>query len=321
MSVEIIGTGSYAPPRVLTNDELRTVMGVDTSDEWIQKRTGIKQRHVADDETFTSTLGTEAAKQALANAGIEANEVDIVVVATCTPDMFFPSTACLIQHQIGATNAYCFDLNAVCSGFVYGLNMLRPMLEAEPGKTALLIGAEKLSALIKWEERTTSVLFGDGAGAVVLRSGGKGRGLYDTLLGADGSLSELLMVPDGACRAPHETPLVQMKGQEVFRHAVSKMTAACVELVERNGLASEDIKLVIPHQANKRIIGAIQERLELPDERMMINVDMYGNTSAASIPIALNEAVASGKLATGDNVLFVAFGGGFTWGAVLCEWA
>jgi len=318
--VEIIGTGSYAPPNVLTNDDLRTKMGVDTTDEWITTRTGIKERHVADENTFTSHLAAEAARRALTDAGLEATDIDMLVVCTCTPDMFFPSTACFVQHAIGANNAFCFDLNAVCSGFVYGLTMVRSHLAAKPGMTALLIGAEKLSSLVKWEERATSVLFGDGAGAVVLRSGGSGRGIYDVLLGSDGSLTDLLQVPLGGCRAPGERPVVQMKGTEVFKHAVTNMTSACVELVGRNNLAPEDIKLVIPHQANKRIIAAIQERLDLPDERMMINVDRYGNTSAASIPIALDEAARGDRLAPGDNVLFVAFGGGFTWGACLAEW-
>lgn len=320
MSVEFLGTGSYAPPNVLTNDDLATKMGVDTSDEWIRTRTGIRERHVADPDTYTSHLGAEAARRALASAGITAADVDLIVVATCTPDMFFPSTACFIQKQIGATKAFCFDLNAVCSGFVYGLGIVRSHLEMNPGMTALLIGAEKLSALVKWEERTTSVLFGDGSGAVVLRSGGDGRGIYDVLLGSDGKLNGLLNVPLGACRAPGERPVVQMQGQDVFKHAVTNMTGACVTLVERNDLTPDDIRLVIPHQANKRIISAIQERLKMPDERVMVNVDRYGNTSAASIPIALDEAVREGRLDRGDNVLFVAFGGGFTWGACLAEW-
>jgi len=324
-SVEIIGTGSFAPPRVVTNDDIRD-MGVETNDEWITTRTGIKQRHMADDNTATSDLGAEAAKRALADAGVAAADVDMIIVATCTPDMFFPSTACLIQHQIGATAAFAFDMNAACSGFIYGLELAKNYLMTSPEKTVLLIGAEKLSSMINWEDRTTCILFGDGAGAAVLRLGERG-GLRDSILGSDGALAGLLEIPGGGSRAP-STPeslndqehKVRMQGREVFKHAVTKMTQSSAEIVERNGLSKDDIKLVIPHQANKRIISAVQERLEVSDEQMMINVDRFGNTSAASIMIALDEAVREDRIVAGDILLFVAFGAGFTWGATLLEW-
>ena len=328
-SVEIIGTGASVPDRIVTNDDIRD-MGVDTNDEWITTRTGIKQRRIADADTATSHLGAEAARRAMADAGVTAEEIDLIVVATCTPDMFFPSTACLVQHMIGAKSAVAFDINAACSGFIYGMEIVCNHLANYPGRTALLIGAEKLSSMINWEDRSTCVLFGDGAGAVVLRAtnGNGNRGMIDCVLGADGGLADLLLIPGGGSRSP-TTPenvadsahKVKMEGREVFKHAVTTMTAASSDLVQRNGLDHDDIALVIPHQANRRIISAIQERLELPDEKMMVNVDRYGNTSAASIIIALDEAAKEGRVTPGDVLLFVAFGAGFTWGACLLEWS
>lgn len=327
MPVRIIGTGSCVPDRVLTNNDIRD-MGLDTNDEWITSRTGIKERRIADDTTATSHLGAEAARRALENAGVKAEDVDILVVATCTPDMPFPSTACYVQQQLGVPrSAMCFDLNAACTGFIYSVETVRHMLAARPGSTAVVVGAEKLSTMVNWEDRSTCVLFGDGAGATVFRSGGEGRGVIDSILGADGNLTDLLLIKGGGSLHPvtpenvdSDIHKVKMEGREVFKHAVTNMTGAAVEIIARNGLSNDDIALVIPHQANARIITAIQERLELPDEKVMVNVGKYGNTSAASIGIALDEAARDGRLSVGDMLLFVAFGAGFTWGACLIEY-
>jgi 3-oxoacyl-[acyl-carrier-protein] synthase-3 len=325
----IIGTGSYLPEKVLTNDDLSKM--VDTSDEWITTRTGIKERHIAADDQATSDLASEAARRAMTAAGVTPEEIDLIVVATVTPDMFFPSTACFVQCKIGATNAVCFDISAACSGFLYALQVARHFLNAGSRTTALVIGAEKLSSLVNWEDRNTCVLFGDGAGAVVIRAvdadtNAPGR-VLSTVMGSDGTLSDLLKVPGGGSALPI-TPenaasrpnTIHMEGRETFKHAVTRMCQASEQALEMAGLTKADIAMVIPHQANARIITAIADRLGLPEEKTFVNVDKYGNTSAATIPVALDEAHRQGRIKRGDIVLLVAFGGGFTWASSVLRW-
>jgi 3-oxoacyl-[acyl-carrier-protein] synthase III len=325
----IIGTGSYLPEKILTNDDLSKI--VETSDEWITTRTGIKERHIAAEDQATSDLASEAARRAMTSAGVTAEEIDLIVVATVTPDMFFPSTACIVQRKIGATNAVCFDISAACSGFLYALQVARHFLNAGSRTTALVIGAEKLSSLVNWEDRNTCVLFGDGAGAVVIRAvdtdtEAPGR-VLSTVMGSDGNLTDLLKVPGGGSALPI-TPenaasrpnTIHMEGRETFKHAVTRMCQASEQALEMAGLTKEDIDLVIPHQANARIISVIADRLGVPPEKTFINLDKYGNTSAATIPIALDEAQRQGRLKKGDIVLLVAFGGGFTWASSVVRW-
>lgn len=325
----IIGTGSYLPEKVLTNDDLSKI--VDTSDEWITTRTGIKERHIAADDQATSDLASEAARRAMTAAGVTPEDIDLIVVATVTPDMFFPSTACFVQRKIGATNAVCFDISAACSGFLYALQVARHFLNAGSRTTALVIGAEKLSSLVNWEDRNTCVLFGDGAGAVVIRAvdadtDAPGR-VLSTVMGSDGTLSDLLKVPGGGSALPI-TPenaasrpnTIHMEGRETFKHAVTRMCQASEQALEMAGLTKADIAMVIPHQANARIITAIADRLGLPEEKTFVNVDKYGNTSAATIPVALDEAHRQGRIKRGDIVLLVAFGGGFTWASSVLRW-
>ena len=325
----IIGTGSYLPEKVLTNDDLSKI--VDTSDEWITTRTGIKERHIAADDQATSDLAAEAARRAMTAAGVTPEDIDLIVVATVTPDLFFPATACFVQRKIGATNAVCFDISAACSGFLYALQVARHFLNAGSRTTALVIGAEKLSSLVNWEDRNTCVLFGDGAGAVVIRAvdadtDAPGR-VLSTVMGSDGTLSDLLKVPGGGSALPI-TPenaasrpnTIHMEGRETFKHAVTRMCQASEQALEMAGLTKADIAMVIPHQANARIITAIADRLGLPEEKTFVNVDKYGNTSAATIPVALDEAHRQGRIKRGDIVLLVAFGGGFTWASSVLRW-
>jgi 3-oxoacyl-[acyl-carrier-protein] synthase III len=324
----IIGTGSYMPDKVLTNDELSKT--VDTSDEWITTRTGIRERRIAAADQATSDLASEAARRAMTSAGVTPEEIDLIVVATVTPDMFFPSTACFVQKKIGATNAVCFDVSAACSGFLYALQVARHFLNAGTRTTALVIGAEKLSTLVNWEDRNTCVLFGDGAGAVVIRAEesdtAPGR-VLSTVMGSDGTLTDVLRVPGGgsACpTTPHNAAdrlnTIHMEGRETFKHAVTRMCQASEQALELAGLKKEDISMVIPHQANARIISAIADRLGLPPEKAFMNLDKYGNTSAATIPVALDEASRQGRIQRGDVVLLVAFGGGFTWASSVLRW-
>ncbi|MFZ4765836.1 MAG: beta-ketoacyl-ACP synthase III [Roseimicrobium sp.] len=324
----ILGTGSYMPARVMTNEELSKI--VDTSDEWITTRTGIKERRIAAENETTSDMATAAARRALQMAGVAPEELDLIVVATVTPDMFFPSTACFVQSKLGAVNAIGFDISAACSGFLYALQTVRHYLNAGPRTTALVIGAEKLSSLINWQDRNTCVLFGDGAGAAVVRRDDRpdapGR-VLSTVMGSDGNLASLLNVPGGAAACPitpenvHLRPnTIHMEGRETFKHAVTRMLEASQEALRLSGHRADDIKLVIPHQANLRIISAIAERLGVPEERTFINLDRYGNTSAATIPVALDEANRAGRLQRGDVLLLVAFGGGFTWASSVVEW-
>lgn len=316
------------PARILNNHDLEKI--VDTSDEWITSRTGIKERRIAAEGENTSDLAAAAARNAMTMAGITATDLDLIIVATVTPDMFFPSTACIVQKKIGAKNAVCFDISAACSGFLFALQTARHFLNGGPRKTALVIGAEKLSALINWKDRNTCVLFGDGAGAVVLRAGekdGKSHRVLSSVMGSDGNLADLLRVPGGGTAMP-VTPenvgsrpnTIHMEGRETFKHAVTRMSQACEEALAQASLTKEDVSLVIPHQANARIISAIADRLGVPHEKTFINVDKYGNTSAATIPVALDEAQRSGRIKKGDVLLLVAFGGGFTWASAVVEW-
>jgi 3-oxoacyl-[acyl-carrier-protein] synthase-3 len=326
----IIGTGSYVPERVLTNDDLSKF--VDTSDEWITTRTGIKERHIAAEGEATSDMATKAALRALEAAGMKAEEIELIIVATVTPDMFFPSTACFVQKKIGAANAVCFDVSAACSGFLYALQVARNFINTGARGTALVIGAEKLSSLINWKDRNTCVLFGDAAGAVVLKrnddtaSNAPGR-VLSTVMGSDGNLADLLKVPGGGSACPI-TPenadsrpnTIHMEGRETFKHAVTRMCQAAEQALAQAGLATTDINMVIPHQANARIITAIAERLGVPEEKTFMNLQKYGNTSAATIPVALDEAHRSGAIKSGDVLLLVAFGGGFTWASTVLRW-
>lgn len=321
----ITGTGSYLPERVLTNADLEKL--VDTSDEWIVARTGIKERRLVADGQFTSDLATEAAKRALEMAGISAEEIDLIVVGTITGDFPWPATACLVQNNLGASGAVAYDISAACSGFVYALDSALRRIEAGVSKKALVIGAEVLSRIIDWEDRNTCVLFGDGAGAVVLEGHEGDSGILSTHLHADGSYWELLYQAGFGSRYPaneagikERLPFLKMQGNEVFKVAVRSLHEVAAEALEANGLTSEDVDLFIPHQANRRILEATAKRLGLSEEQVYINVDRFGNTSGASIPIALDEANRAGRLKQGDYVLFDAFGGGFTWASALVRW-
>ncbi len=323
-AIAILGTGSFAPANVLTNEELS--QRVETSDEWIFTRTGIRERRIAGEGENTSDLAAAASRAALADAGLTAADIDLVIVATITPDLPMPATACLVQHKIGVpTNAACFDLAAACSGFVYALDTAWAMLQSGRYRHALVIGAEKLSSLVDWTDRSTCVLFGDAAGAVVL---GPSRGtgeIIGTKLYAEGAHTELLWVPGGGSACPLPGPgdpprFLLMKGREIFKIAVREMEDAARDILEQHGLSADQIDCVIPHQANLRIIDAIAQYLELPLERFYINVDRYGNTSAASIPLAIDEARRRGRIKAGSTSLLVAFGAGLTYGSALVRW-
>ena len=321
----ISGAGHYAPEKVLTNADLERM--VDTSDEWIRTRTGIRERRIAAEGECTSDMGAEAARRALANAGLAAEDVEAVYVATCTPDMVFPSTACLIQAAIGAGRAYGYDLSAACSGFMMALDAAAAAIESGRIRTALVIGAEKLSSVTDWTSRDTCVLFGDGAGAVVLTASDR-PGIRSNYLGVDGNQADILYIPAGGCKRPpsEETirqhqHFIHMAGRETFKIAVNTMLGAAQEAIRRAGLQESDIDWMIFHQANWRIIDAVAKRLgDGSADRAIMNLDRYGNTSAASIPLALSEAVADGRIQSGHKVLMVAFGGGLTWGGTVVEW-
>jgi 3-oxoacyl-[acyl-carrier-protein] synthase III len=321
----IAGVGHYAPEKVLTNADLEQM--VDTSDEWIRTRTGIRERHIAAEGELTSHMGTAAARRALESARVAPEDVDAIYVATCTPDMIFPSTACLIQAALGAKRAYGFDISSACAGFVMALDTAAAAIESGRVRTALVIGAEKLSAVTDWTSRDTCVLFGDGAGAVVLKASDK-PGILSSLLGVDGNLADFLSIPAGGCRMPASEQTVRdhehtihMAGRETFKIAVNTMLGAAQEAIARAGLAVGDIACMVPHQANWRIVDAVAKRLgDGVIDRVFLNLDRYGNTSAASIPIALSEAVAEGRINSGDKVLMVAFGGGLSWGGTVVEW-
>jgi 3-oxoacyl-[acyl-carrier-protein] synthase-3 len=331
-STVILGTGSYVPARVLTNDELART--VDTTDEWIRTRSGIRERRIAAPHESTSDLAVEAGRRALANAHVAAAHIDLLIVATMTPDMPMPAVACVIQHKLGLpTSAACFDLNAACSGFIYALDTACAMLGSGRYHHALVIGAEKLSTIVDWKDRGTCVLFGDGAGAIVLgpetgpHHSRAHRGLLGTRLGTFGDSVNLLHIPSGGSLSPASARslaanghFIKMKGGAVFKTAVRAMEEAARDILEQEGVGANQIALVIPHQANLRIIEAIAQYLELPIERFFINVDRYGNTSAASIPLALDEARHTGRIKPGDIILLVAFGAGLTYGSALVRW-
>jgi 3-oxoacyl-[acyl-carrier-protein] synthase-3 len=326
-STVILGTGAFAPERIVTNDDLAHM--VDTSDEWIRTRTGIRERRIAAPGETTSDLGTVAAQRALDDAGLKAADIDLLVVATCTPDLQMPSCACFIQQKLGIpTRAACFDVNAACTGFIYALDTACAMISSGRYRKALVIGVEKLSTVVDWQDRTTCVLFGDGAGAVVIGTTEEtNRGLLGTRLGCDGDSTDLLCIPRGKNgttpvpgAAVTRDNFIHMKGREVFKLAVRGMDEAARDILEQLGVRADQIALVIPHQANLRIIEAISEYLELPMERFYVNVDRYGNTSAASIPIALDEARRGGRIRPGDLILLVAFGAGLTYGSALIRW-
>jgi 3-oxoacyl-[acyl-carrier-protein] synthase-3 len=318
----IAGTGSYLPERVLTNEDLAKL--VDTSDEWIAARTGIRRRHIAAEGQTTSDLGYNAAVAALEAAGVDAKDLDLIVVGTTTPDLIFPSTACLIQHRLGADGCPAFDVNAACSGFVYALTVADKFIRSGAAKTALVIGAETLTRMVDWSDRTTCVLFGDGAGAVVLKADTE-TGILSTHMHADGGKKELLWNPVGVSVGfkPGEENAgvrIHMSGNDVFKHAVKALDSVVEETLEHNGLDRHDIDWLIPHQANLRIIEATAKRLDMPMERVIVTVDRHGNTSSGSVPLALDEAVRSGKVQRGQLVLLEAFGGGFTWGSALLRY-
>jgi 3-oxoacyl-[acyl-carrier-protein] synthase III len=321
----IAGTGHYAPEKVLTNADLEQL--VDTSDEWIRTRTGIRERRIAAPDEVTSQMGATAARRALGQAGVAPEDIEAIYVATCTPDMIFPSTACLIQAALGAKCAYGFDLSSACAGFLMALDTAAAAIESGRIRNALVIGTEKLSAVTDWTSRDTCVLFGDGAGAVVLRASDR-PGLRSSLLGVDGTLADFLSIPAGGCRMPATEQTVRdhqhtihMAGRETFKIAVNTMLGAAQEAIARAGLTVADIDCMVPHQANWRIVDAVAKRLgEGVIDKVFLNLDRYGNTSAASIPIALSEAVAAGRIQSGNQVLMVAFGGGLSWGGAVVEW-
>jgi 3-oxoacyl-[acyl-carrier-protein] synthase III len=321
----ITGWGMAVPPRVLTNAELETM--VDTNDEWIQSRTGIRQRHIVNEDESTATLAQEAALNALAVANLNPTDVELIIVATSSPEHVFPATACLVQDRIGASHAGAFDLSAACSGFIYALNMASQAIRSGSIQNALVIGAETLSRFVNWEDRNTCVLFGDGAGAFVLQAGDEPGGILSAVMRSDGSGAELLSLPAGGSRLPTspETILnkqhtIHMNGREVFRFATRVIAQATRDVIGAAHLTMEDIHLVIPHQANLRIIEAAMRGLEIPIQQCFINIERYGNTSTASIPIATCEAIEQGRLEAGDNTVFVGFGAGLTWGAALVRW-
>ena len=321
----IVSVGSYVPERIVTNADLEKM--VETSDEWITSRTGIKERRLAAANEFTSDLAANAAKRAMEKGGITADQIDLIIVATITPDMLFPSTACLVQQKIGAGRCAAFDLEAACSGFIYGLEIAQQFIMSGTFKTVLVIGAEKLSTIIDWKDRNTCVLFGDGAGAAILQSRPDQHGLVTSTLGADGGKAELLSMPAGGSRCPATAESIssglhylRMDGKETFKSAVNAMVSAAQECLRRCGLDISEIKCIIPHQANLRIIDAVSDRLGAKPEQVFVNLHRYGNTSAASVAIALDEAVSEGRVQRGDLILMVVFGAGLTWGAAVIEW-
>ena len=324
MHIRIVGTGSYLPKKVLTNFDLEKK--VDTSDEWIRERTGIRERRIADKDEASSDLGAEAGKKALKMAGISPEELDLIIVATITPDMFFPSTACFIQKKIGAKNAAVFDIMAACSGFIYGLSVIEGLIQTGKYKKILLIASETLSKITDWEDRATCVLLGDGAGASVIVPDNK-KHLLSFTLGADGSLGHLLYIPGGGSRLPptiesvkNKEHYLKMKGNELFKIAVRVLTDSGLKVIKEAKIKPEDIDLFVPHQANLRIMRACAKRIGIPEDKIYITIDKYGNTSAATIPIALDEALRGGRIKENDLILVDAFGGGLTWGAGVIRW-
>ncbi|MDE1170957.1 MAG: ketoacyl-ACP synthase III [Verrucomicrobium sp.] len=324
-NASIFSTGAYLPEKVLTNADLEKI--VDTTDEWITTRTGIKERRIAAEGEMTSDMGAAAALQAMQEGGIKPEEIDLIICATCTPDTIFPSTACHIQEKIGAKRAAAFDIQAACSGFLYGLIVAEQFIASHVYETVLVIGAEKLSSIVNWKDRNTCVLFGDGAGAVIVRNRQDGHGLLASDMGADGSQTDILSLPAGGCRLPVTADVIdqqlhtlQMSGREVYKYAVNAMNDSAERCLAKAGIDSSEISLIIPHQANVRIIESVAQKMKAPLSRCYINLDRYGNMSAACIPVALHEAAKKGMLHQGDIILLVAFGGGLTWASAVLEW-
>jgi len=321
----IISTGSYVPQNIITNHDLEKL--VDTSDEWITERTGIKERRIANGDQTASDLAYEAAALALKRAHVKAKDLDLIIVATVTGDMPFPSTACLLQNKLGAKNTPAFDLNAACSGFIYGLHVANGLIKSGMHSRILLVGTEVLSKFTDWQDRTTCIIFGDGAGAVLLEATKEKHGICSTHIHSDGNLSELICLPGGGSRYPaskdsimKKLHFIKMKGNETFKVAVRTLEDIATRTLEINNIQPSQLSLLIPHQANIRIIQATAKRLNLPMEKVFVNIEKYGNTSAASIPIALDEAVQTGRISDGDYILLEAFGGGLTWASSLIRW-
>ena len=325
-TVSIVGTGSYVPDKVLTNADVSKI--VDTNDEWITTRTGIKERRIAAKDEYTSDLGARAALAAMEQARVAAKDIDLILVATATPDMVFPATACFIQTKIGAKNAACLDVSAACAGFLFALEIGQQFITSHTYETVLVIGAEKLTSITNWTDRNTCVLFGDGAGAAILQHrAGSAHGVISTHIGSDGNFADILWMPGGGCKTPitarnahQHLHTIHMSGKDVYKQAVISMIDASKKALAKAGLTVDDITCVIPHQANLRIIEAIADRLKIPLDRFFVNLDRYGNTSAAAVAIALDEANRSGRLKKGDYILMVVFGGGLTWASSVIEW-
>jgi 3-oxoacyl-[acyl-carrier-protein] synthase III len=326
IAAKITGVAGYVPPKVLTNADLEKM--VDTNDEWIRTRTGIRERHIVEDGMASSDLATAAAKELLAKTNTNPADIDLIVLASVTPDMFFPATACLVQDRLGAKKAWGFDLSAACSGFAYALTVGAQFVGSGAHKKVLVIGSDSMSKILDYKDRATCVLFGDGAGAVLLEPANDGEGILDFAHDVDGSGGNYLYMPGGGSLNPstRETVeknmhVVHQDGSQVFKYAVRRMAELATELLERNGFTSDDLKLVVPHQANLRIIRAMQQRLGVDDDKVMVNIDRYGNTTAGTIPLGLRDAVAEGRLCKGDLVLLAAVGAGYTTGGVLLRWA
>jgi 3-oxoacyl-[acyl-carrier-protein] synthase III len=323
--IEIVATGRYLPDCVKTNKDLESM--VDTSDEWIRERTGIRERRIAPADMGAAEMGARAARIAMERAGVQAGEIDVIVVSTATPDRLLPSTACDMQALLGATNAAAYDLSAACSGFLYGLAAAEGHIAAGRAEIALVVSTEKMSGIVDWEDRSTCVLFGDGAGAAVVRRSANGRGMLSNFIRSDGTLAELLWRPAGGVTVPFsetvlmdKSYLVRMAGREVFRAAVRSMAEAADQALVKAGLTADDIDLLVPHQANIRIIEATARYANVPMDKVYVNVDRYGNMSSATIPVALDEAVEQKRIETGSNILMVAFGAGFTWASSVVRW-
>ncbi len=322
IQAKIRGTGSYLPEKILTNQDLEKM--VETSDEWIVTRTGMKERRLARSDEFTSDMGRDAALKALERSGCPAGELDLILFATITPDYAFPSTACLIQKQIGAHKAAAMDIQAACTGFLYALGIAKAFIESGIYKNILIVASEKLSSIVDYKDRNTCVLFGDGASAAVISSEGKGLVVRDVTLGADGEQAQLLVLPGGGSRNPSSEKTVadnlhylRMEGKEVFKHAVRRMESASKESIEKSGLLESDISWFVPHQANLRIIESLAKRFNVPTEKVFVTIHKYGNTSASSLGIALDELLREKSLEAGENILLTAFGSGLTWGAAV----
>ncbi|MED0901485.1 beta-ketoacyl-ACP synthase III [Bacillus nitratireducens] len=308
MNVGILGIGRYVPEKVVTNHDLEKI--VDTSDEWIRTRTGIAERRIADDTIDTSYMAVEASKKALEDAGVSGEDIDLILVATVTPDRAFPAVACVIQEAIGAKHAAAMDLSAACAGFMYGMITAQQFIQTGTYKNVLVVGSDKLSKIVDWNDRNTAVLFGDGAGAIVMGAVSEGKGVLSFELGADGSGGKHL----------YQDEYVMMNGREVFKFAVRQLGDSCLRVLEKAGLTKEDVDFLVPHQANIRIMESARERLNLPKEKMSMTIEKFGNTSASSIPIAMVEELQNGRIQDGDLIILVGFGGGLTWGAVALRW-